>query len=322
MYKDLIPYKDVDSVTLTAINKVPDRPLKSPDDDSTILQGDCLDLMLEIADQSVHLIVTDPPYGLDGMGSDWNAAALDKRKSKAGVVGGLPTGMKFDPKQGVVLQAFFEKVSDQAMRVLYPGAFFLVFSAPRLSHRMATAMENTGFEIRDMYAWHYTRSQAKAFSMDHFVVRMKSSERVKTNILRKLGGRKTAQLRPQFEPIIVGQKPKEGTHINNWLQYETGLIDTKNAQINGGMPSTVLAVEKPIKDKYNSHLTVKPVALIETLIKLFSKKGQIVLDPFVGSGTTLLATRNTGRQGIGIEINKEYIDIINQRLGVRNHDQT
>jgi len=62
--------------------------------------------------------------------------------------------MKFDPKQGIELQNFYTKVSKKLYKVLKPGGFFLSFSQPRLSHRMAIAMENAGFEIRDMYAWH------------------------------------------------------------------------------------------------------------------------------------------------------------------------
>ena len=68
------------------------------------------------------------------------------------------------------------------------------------------------------------------------------------------------------------------------------------------------------KIKNNIHITVKPIQLIEHLIKLFSKKNSLVLDPFLGSGTTALACKNTQRKCIGIEINKEYYDICLSRL--------
>ncbi len=282
--------------------------------DPDIRHGDCAEIMQLMPENSVHLIATDPPYGIDGMGATWDQKNLDKKTKKAGVIGGLPVGMKFDANQGKDLQQFFEQVARQAIRVLRHGGFFLSFSSPRLSHRMAIALEDAGFEIRDMYAWHYTRGQGKAFSMDHFVRKMDKNDREKKRIIDKLGGRKTAQLRPQFEPIIVAQKPKQGTLIENWLEWETGLIDLNNTRLNGHTPSTVLQVEKPLRERYNCHLTVKPVPLMETLIKLFSKEGQVVLDPFMGSGTTLLATRNLNRNGIGIEINQDYIDIARQRL--------
>lgn len=63
--------------------------------------------------------------------------------------------MKFAPRQGRELQTFYAKVSEQAMRILCPSGFFLSFSSPRLLHRMAVSVEDAGFEIRDMYAWHY-----------------------------------------------------------------------------------------------------------------------------------------------------------------------
>jgi site-specific DNA-methyltransferase (adenine-specific) len=66
---------------------------------------------------------------------------------------------------------------------------------------------------------------------------------------------------------------------------------------------------KKEKGEGNSHITVKPVALMEHLVQLFSKKGSLVVDPFLGSGTTALACKNTGRKCIGIELNKEYYEI-------------
>ena len=66
---------------------------------------------------------------------------------------------------------------------------------------------------------------------------------------------------------------------------------------------------KKEKGEINTHITVKPLNLIEHLIRLFSKEGSLVVDPFLGSGTTALACKNTGRNCIGYEINKEYYDI-------------
>ena len=71
---------------------------------------------------------------------------------------------------------------------------------------------------------------------------------------------------------------------------------------------------KAEKGDDNTHITVKPLALMEHLIKLFSKKGALVVDPFLGSGTTALASKNTDRNCIGIELNKEYYEICLKRL--------
>ena len=303
-------------MTITALNKA----LKTivdhhPQDKSVLMLGDCLELMADMPANSVHLIVTDPPYFLDGLDKNWNVDKIAESKAKAGVVGGLPTGMKFDKKQGVALQKFIKKLAEQAKRVLCPGGFFISFTAPRLYHRTAVAIDDAGFEIRDMYVWRYRgASQQKAFSQDHFVRKMKISKTEQNRIIKAMQGRKTPQLKPQFESMVIAQNPKEGTFVENWMKWKTGLIDTKNVRIEGHVPTTVISVEKPVKDKYNSHLTVKPVLLIETIIRMFTIEGQVVLDPFVGSGTTLLAARNTRREGIGMEINNSYYDIAQQRL--------
>ena len=279
-----------------------------------IVQGDCLEKMQDLPDRSVHMVLTDPPYFLDGLGDDWNDGKLARRKSRAGIVGGLPVGMKFDPQKGRDFQDFFEKVSEQIIRVLVPGGFFLSFSQPRLSHRMMVAAEDAGFEIRDLLAWRYTKkAQFKAFSQDHFVRKMKKPRAEKEKMIRKLQGRKTPQLRPQFEAIMLAQKPKEGTFVDNWLKWEAGLIDA-NKTLGGVAPSTVMTVEKPDKEAFNSHLTVKPVTLLKHLIELFTKPGQTVLDPFLGSGSTALAAFETGRSCIGIEINEKYARIARNRI--------
>lgn len=268
----------------------------------------------EIPNNSIHMVLTDPPYFLDGLDENWNKNKLNNRKNRAGVIGGLPVGMKFDPKQGKNFQYFFTRVSRQVYRVLKPGGFFLSFSQPRLSHRMMIAAENAGFEIRDLFAWHYTKkAQFKAFSQDHFVKKMAIPDLEKNILINKLQGRKTPQLRPQFEAIMLAQKSKDGTFVDNWIKWETGLINA-SITLNGLLPSTVMLVEKPIKEKYNCHLTVKPVKLLTHLIELFTKKGQVVLDPFLGSGSTALAAIQTNRKCIGIEINPEYVKIANKRI--------
>ena len=282
---------------------------------SQIIHGDCREKLPELEDESIHLVVTDPPYFLDGLDADWKKGQKGTKRA-TGVVGSLPVGMKFDPKQGIALQAFMTEVSGLMIRVLKPGAFAVVFSQPRLVHRMAIGLEDAGFEIRDLYAWHFTRrAQFKAFSMAHFVNRMDKTDEEKEALKTKLGGRKTPQLRPQFEAMILAQKPRIGTFVENWRVHETGLIDA-SASLDGAAPSTVMTVEKPKRSHFNGHLTVKPVALVEHLIRLFSVPGQIVLDPFLGSGTTAVAAMRQGRACIGIEINGESVRIANRRVAI------
>ena len=179
---------------------------------------------------------------------------------------------------------------------------------------MAVGLEDAGFQIRDMPAWRFTqRAQFKAFGMDHFVARMDITEIERERIKKELQGWKTPQLQTEFETMVLAQKPRKGTFVNNWREYRTGLIDS-NARLNGRGPKTIMTVEKPQRAKYNGHLTIKPLKLLEYPIRLLSVRGQVVLDPFLGSGTTAIAVARTGRSCIGIEVDKDTVSIVENRM--------
>ena len=283
-----------------------------------LVAGDCRQLLPGMADASVHLVLTDPPYFLDRLDDGWSPDAIARSQRNAGVVGGLPVGMRFGRNQAKNLQAFLEPVAVELLRVLKPGGFLLLFAAPRLYHRAAVAVEDAGFEVRDAFAWRFTKkAQFKAFTMDHFVRRRTDmTAEQKAAALATLDGRRTPQLRPQFEAILCAQKPREGTFVDNWLAHRTGLIDPRHS-LTDRVPETVMTVEKEAREPRNGHLTPKPVKLCEHLIRVFSAEGQTVLDPFVGSGTTCLAARRTRRRSIGVDINPRYIDLARNRLDAR-----
>lgn len=134
----------------------------------------------------MDFLLSDPPYFLDQLDDKWSHEAIGQNMRKAGAVGGLPVGMKFDPVQGRRLEAFFHQVSLEAIRVLKPGAFMVAFSQGRLVHRLATAAEDAGFEIRDLFVWEHEGGQGKAFTHTHFVERMDISAKEKKSIIKKL----------------------------------------------------------------------------------------------------------------------------------------
>ena len=279
----------------------------------TLYLDDCRNVLKQLNDNSVDLIITDPPYFIDGMGNDWNKENLSKKVKKAKVVGGLPVGMKFDVEQGKKLQEFMEPICNEFMRILKPGGFCIIFSQARLYHRMAIATENAGFEIRDMLGWKY-EGQAKAFSLNHFVKKMKNlTEEEQNQIIKEMDGWKTPQLKPQIEPMVMAQKPKEGTFIENWIKYNVGLVNTTES-LDEMFPGNIMEVSKKERDEKIEHLTVKPVKLISHLVKLFSKENQIVLDAFMGSGSHGVASLQNNRKFIGIEIDKDYFEIAKNRI--------
>lgn len=275
-----------------------------------LYNANSLEKLKDFEDKSIDCCITDPPYFIDRMCSEWNVEKLNQSAKKAGVIGGMPVGMKFDPQQGKDLQDFIYKISIELNRILKPGAFFLCFSMPRLHHRMACGIEDAGFEIRDMYVWK-RQGQPKAFSQAHFVKKMSLPEEEKERIIASLDNRKTAQLAPLFESIVMAQKPKEQTYVKNWIKYGVGLADVSQS-LDDKFPSTIMDVPK---DGSNvPHLTVKPVKLISHLIRLFTQENQVVLDPFMGSGTTGVAAISTNRNFIGIELDPTYYDLATNRI--------
>ncbi len=272
---------------------------------------DCRIGMKHLNENAVSLVLTDPPYFIDGMDAGWDTKKLTARV-KDGVVGSLPAGMKFSVDQGRELQRFLTPIAEEWMRVIRPGGFCLVFSQNRLVHRTAIALEDAGFEIRDVLLWRY-EGQAKAFTQDHFVRKRKLTAEGKERLIQKLGGRKTPQLKPQGEMIILGQAPREGTFVDNWDKWETGLIDVKDPLIGATQfPGTVIPAKKPRK-RYG-HMTAKPVNLLQHLIRIFSAPGALVLDSFAGSGSTGVAAKIEGRSFIGYEIETEMAICAQERI--------
>ena len=295
-----------------------------------IICADTLELFSQIESNSIDVVLTDPPYFLDKLDNNWNYEEVSN-KSNQYTIKSLPAGMKFDREQGKKFYAWYLKISSEIFRILKPGGFFFSFSSPRLYHRMASAIDDAGFEIRDAFMWLYTQNQAKAMSVDHFINKMNTDEKTKEKIKEKLNGWKTPQIKTCFEPIAMAQKPTDQTYLNNMLKHEVGMFNT-NVKIGDNMyPANVFTVDsinelidktfllpkptKKEKGEYNDHKTVKPLAICEYLIKLSAfADDAVILDPFVGSGTTAVAAKKLGKNYIGIDANEKYVKISERRL--------
>ena len=152
------------------------------------------------------------------------------------------------------------------------------------------------------------------------------------------------QPKPAVEVILIVMKPlSEKTYVNQALKNGKGITWLDNCRLNQKFPANLLVSDSVLKDhskyfdldkwfettfpfiitpkasstekgEYNKHATVKPIKLMSWLITLLSREGDTILDPFCGSGTTLLAAKMLNRKYIGIDINQEYIDITKKRL--------
>lgn len=296
-----------------------------------IILGAAEQILPKIEANSIDLVLTDPPYFLDKMDNNWNHKKVSTVTDYCHTVKSLPPGMKFDKQQGRRFYDWFLSVSRELHRILKPGGFFFSFSSPRLYHRMASAVDDSGFLIRDCFVWLYTQNQPKAMSLNHFIDKSGRDKKSKNLLKENLRGWKTPQIKSCFEPILMAQKECRGTFLENMQKYEVGLLNT-NVKIGQNMfPSNVVTTQSlnPILDKYflvpkpskeekgkfNIHKTVKPLAICEYIIQLATFcPSAVVLDPFVGSGTTAVAARRLGRHFIGIDAAAEYVEIAQKRL--------
>ena len=144
-----------------------------------IICGDALEVLPRLPAESVDLVLTDPPYFLDKLDNEWTPERAARRFYKSQAVFHLPPGMKFDPNQGRRMYGWYLEVSRELFRVLKPGGFFFSFSSPRLLHRVACAVEDAGFHIRDCFLWLYTQSQPKAMGVADFIDRLPLDEDTK-----------------------------------------------------------------------------------------------------------------------------------------------
>lgn len=196
--------------------------------------GDCLDIMRGMDADSVDAVVTDPPYGLSFMGKDWDH--------------GVP-GIHF---------------WSEALRVAKPGAYLLAFGGTRTYHRLVCAIEDAGFEIRDMIEWVYGSGFPKSLDVSKAIDKAAGAEREvigqgpfsarrphadhdkqgltfaddsyirpaghdvtapATDAAREWSGWGTA-LKPAHEPIVVARKPlSEATVAANVMQWGTGALN-------------------------------------------------------------------------------------------------
>ena len=152
---------------------------------AVIHQGDCRAIIGDIPRESIHAVVTDPPYFIHGLDDRWSREQTRKRSDKS-AVRHLPPGMKFDPQQGRRLREFMRSVGELLLPALKPGAYAACFSMPRLAYAMAAGMEDAGFWYRDLWYWTYRNSgQAKGMRLHHFIDRMALPESEKQALKQK-----------------------------------------------------------------------------------------------------------------------------------------
>lgn len=205
---------------------------KIEDIKNTIIQGDCLEVMKKIPDNSIDTIITDPPYGLAFMGKDWDS---------------------FSTKDRNEYYAFSFNWAKEALRIAKPGATLLCFGGVRTYHRLTCAIEDAGWIIKDCLMWLYGSGFPKATDIakqlakkqgakkqgagskgNTFPLNKEYQDYELTPEAKQWEGWKSHGLKPAYEPIVMAMKPNEGTYAENALKWgvaglniDGGRIETK-----------------------------------------------------------------------------------------------
>jgi len=159
----------------------------------TLHVGDSAEILKQYPDNHFDSIVTDPPYGIEFLGKEW------------------------DKNTGAI------EVWQECLRVLKPGGHILAFSAARTYHRLATNLEDIGFEIRDQIMWIYGSGFPKGQDMGKLIEKRGGEG-------EEWSGWKTG-LKPAHEPIVMARKPFKGSTVDNVLKHGTGAINIDGTRI-------------------------------------------------------------------------------------------
>ncbi len=298
-----------------------------PDSDAVLVQkvlaGDCVEVLQTLPADSVAACITDPPYNYEFVGHKWDHAEIERRKAAiaesstmvkhvpygSGLAGGVRNERWYE-KNRINTHEYREWTlawAQEVFRVSKSGAYVAVFNSSRTAAHVQVSLEDAGFYARDVLVYRKPSGIPKGFNL--------------ASKLKQLGRPHEqwkdwhSALRNEWEAIVLVQKPLVNNYLKTFDQFGVGLMKTINED--GTFQSNILeGLSRRGSESFNIHSTVKPIGLMEKLVDLLVPPGtgNIVLDPFAGSGTTLVAAANLGRSFIGVEIVPEYLTIIEKRL--------
>lgn len=234
--------------------------------DIRLYNEDCIAAMKKVDNESVSLIVTDPPYNLGNFMKNRDTNLAKMRDNFFGAAGW--DDMEFDEWEQSMDDFFRESA-----RVMLKGGAMIVFMAIIKVETIIRLAEKHGFYYKTTGIWHKTNPMPRNMNL-HFV---NSTETW----------------------IYFTYKTRTGTFNNNGNVIHD-FVET--------------SVTPNSERKYGKHPTQKPESLIQHFVEILSNKNEWVLDPFMGSGTTGVVAKKTGRDFIGVELSKKYFEIAKTRI--------
>ena len=268
---------------------------------STLIHGDCFAWLEKRENNSIHAVVTDPPYGLheytpqqqlkmrNGRGGVWRIPPSFDGHARSP----LPRFTTLTDQQRGQLGRFFTLWGKLLLPKLVPGANVIVASNPLLSHILAGSLEDAGLECRG--------------SITRLVMTMRGGDRPKA--AHEEFPDVSVMPRSMWEPWIVFRKPVEGRVQDNLRKWKTGGFrrPTEDKPFGDVIKS---APTRKAERNLAPHPSLKPQAFLRQVVRGVLPLGEgIVLDPFAGSGSTLAAAEAMGYGSIGMEKDSHYFDL-------------
>lgn len=302
-----------------------------------VIEGDCRQLMKTLESESIDAVISDPPYGMSTQPDiqdviqhwindddyEHNSVGFMSKKWDSFVPG--------------------PKVWEEAFRVVKNDSLIMSFSSTRTSYLTILSMKIAAYKYQERhgipvyyvgnYSYIYGSGFPKSYNISNGLKQKSKKAKSEEDRKRMLEYSKLWEgygtaLKPAYEPVIIFRKGN-----NRKPDYPSGVefcysSKASSSERNKGCESLYWNKEKLItKQEYetlkrngekvqfgNVHMTVKPIKIMEKLIELTGLREGVILDPFAGSGTTLLAANNLGFHGIGFDSWDVAMYIANTRL--------
>jgi DNA modification methylase len=271
-----------------------------------LYQVDCFDWLSTREPNSIHAVVTDPPYGLveytqkeqsklrNGKGGVWRIPPSFDGHTRSPV----PRFTVLSKQDHVDMYEFFRRLGVHLARVTVPGANILVASNPLLTHLVASAMSEADLEVRG--------------AVIRLVMTMRGGDRPK-NAHEEFSDI-SVMPRSMHEPWVVLRNPLDGRVQDNLRRWKTGGF----RRVSSDKPFGDVIKSQPTPQaerKIAAHPSLKPQNFLRKIVRAALPLGEgIVFDPFAGSGSTLAAANAVGYESIGTEVDGHYVEVAGRAI--------